>query len=350
MIELIKAVLGLGLQMLVMFSMGSLLMRGLRMKTDISQALLFGYLAYFALFEIVVLPAIFLWVPLRTFSLAWGLFLLLLTIAAAALCRWWKSILSWIKSIPKGHSLLFLLLCAVVLLQCGIVIFYQDTTVDATYYVGTVTTSVYTGTLGRYNPYNGALLKNFDARYVFAAYPMHNAVWSELLGLHPIVQAKMVMPVINTLVINLLIYQIAKKLFQEDRKKADLMVAFVCLMQLFLNTLHAPARFLFTRSYEGKSLLANLSVLAVFYCILWFWQKAERNLWVILFLVSLSAVNFSGSSMILAVGIAAGFLPILCLRKQFKSLIPLAICVLPEAAYLAIYYGVKAGLILLRAS
>lgn len=86
---------------------------------------------------------------------------------------------------------------AVVLLQCLIVIFYEDTTVDAAYYVGTVSTSVYTDTLGRYNPFNGAIQKAFQARYVFSAYPMHNAVWCRLLGIHPIVQAKQVMSCMN---------------------------------------------------------------------------------------------------------------------------------------------------------
>jgi len=56
---------------------------------------------------------------------------------------------------------------AVVLFQCLIVISYQDTTVDATYYVGTVSTSVYTNTLGRYDPFRGGILKAFQARYIF---------------------------------------------------------------------------------------------------------------------------------------------------------------------------------------
>lgn len=67
----------------------------------------------------------------------------------------------------ENHSVMIILAGAVVLLQCLIVIFYEDTTVDAAYYVGTVSTSVYTDTLGRYNPFNGAIQKAFQARYVF---------------------------------------------------------------------------------------------------------------------------------------------------------------------------------------
>ena len=97
---------------------------------------------------------------------------------------------------------------AVVLLQCLIVIFYEDTTVDAAYYVGTVSTSVYTDTLGRYNPLTGRFRRLFRPDMFFSAYPMHNAVWCRLLGIHPIVQAKQVMSCMNVVTANLIIYQI----------------------------------------------------------------------------------------------------------------------------------------------
>ena len=50
---------------------------------------------------------------------------------------------------------------AVVLLQCLIVIFYEDTTVDAAYYVGTVSTSVYTDTLADIIPLTGRFRRLF---------------------------------------------------------------------------------------------------------------------------------------------------------------------------------------------
>lgn len=121
--------------------------------------------------------------------------------------------------------------------------FYEDTTVDAAYYVGTVSTSVYTDTLGRYNPFNGAIQKAFQARYVFSAYPMHNAVWCRLLGIHPIVQAKQVMSCMNVVTANLIIYQIGKRLFDGNRKKADLMLVFVCVLQLFCGTIYSSGTF-----------------------------------------------------------------------------------------------------------
>ena len=43
--------------------------------------------------------------------------------------------------------------------------------------------------------------------------------WCVLLGIHPIVQSKVVMSVINMLMINLLIYQMGKSFFRGDEKE-----------------------------------------------------------------------------------------------------------------------------------
>ena len=158
----------------------------------------------------------------------------------------------------KNHSVMIILAGAVVLLQCLIVIFYEDTTVDAAYYVGTVSTSVYTDTLGRYNPFNGAIQKAFQARYVFSAYPMHNAVWCRLMGIHPIVQAKQVMSCMNVVTANQIIYQIGKRLFDGNRKKADLMLVFVCVLQLFCGTIYSSGTFSLPEATREKPSLPTL--------------------------------------------------------------------------------------------
>lgn len=344
MFELIRAGIGFVLQLLVFFAMGSLLMKLLKMKQDSSMAVILGYLLYFSLFEIITVPLTLLWVPLRGFSIGWGIFLALTVVLSLVLLgRKWMEQLRGINMVWKEHSWMLFLAVAVIMLQCMIVAVYQDSTADASFYVGTVSTSVYTGTMFRYDAYTGNILKNFQSRYVFSAYPMHNAVWCELLGIHPIVESKIVMSVINVLISNLIIYQIGKRLFQDEKKKADLMVAFVCLLQLFTNTIYTSGTFLFTRAYEGKSLLANVAIPAVLYCSIWFWQKEEKALWVVLFLTSLSAVSFSGSSFILMAGIAAGIFSVICIRKQFAKLIPMCICMIPEAVYLLLYYSAQMG-------
>lgn len=226
---------------------------------------------------------------------------------------------------------------AVVLLQCLIVIFYEDTTVDAAYYVGTVSTSVYTDTLGRYNPFNGAIQKAFQARYVFSAYPMHNAVWCRLLGIHPIVQAKQVMSCMNVVTANLIIYQIGKRLFDGNRKKADLMLVFVCVLQLFCGTIYSSGTFSLPEATR-KSHPCQHCHPAVLMCAVWYLQeKNSRNVWIILFVTAVSALTFSGSAIIFPIVIAAGMAPAAVMNKRFSGLVYCAVCMLPSALYAAVF-------------
>lgn len=349
--ELILACIGILLQTTVFFCIGSLLMRGLRMKSDASFALILGYLTYFAVFEFLAVPMTLIWAPLKTLSMVWAVILGAVVFAALVFMR--KQWISQIKRIPsliKDHSWMLLAAGAVILLQWLIVVFYQDTSVDAAYYIGTVNTSVYTGTLGRYNPFNGNPLTRFPIRYVFSAYPMHNAVWCFLLGNHALVQSKIVMSVINVLIANLVIYQIGKALFHEQKKQADLMMVFVCLLNLFSFTIFTTGTFFFTRCYEGKAILGNISIPMVLLCSLWLWYRPrERGVWPVLFLTAVSALTFSGSSIIFPAVLSAGILPVAVMKKKYGLLLPYALCLLPSVFYAAVYFCAKAGLLTLKA-
>ncbi len=228
--ELILAIAGLILELLVFFCAGSLLTRILKMKTEVTMELVLGYLLYFAVFEILAVPMTLKWVKLSTFSYLWMVIMAACVLAACLFShKLWKGQLDRIGETFRKHSLLLLLIAAAVILQCFLVAAYQDVTADATHYIGAVSTSVYTDTLARYSPLTGVIQRNFNLRYDLSAYPMNNAVWCVLLGIHPIVQSKVVMSVINMLMINLLIYQIGKSFFRGDEKKADLMVLFQCV-------------------------------------------------------------------------------------------------------------------------
>ena len=69
--ELILAIAGLILELLVFFCAGSLLTRILKMKAEVTMELVLGYLLYFAVFEILAVPMTLKWVKLSTFSYLW---------------------------------------------------------------------------------------------------------------------------------------------------------------------------------------------------------------------------------------------------------------------------------------
>lgn len=345
--ELILAALSLVLQTGVCFCMGSLLMRFLKMKADAVQALIFGYLLYFALFELLAVPMTLLLAPLSLLRNVWGCFLAVVVLAAIWLeGKSWFSRLRTIPAVLKSHSFWLLVLIAAIGIQCLYAVTDTLNSYDATYYVGTVSTSVYTNTLGRFNPYNGLPNKTFSARYIFASYPMHNAFWCQLLGIPALIQTKLVMVVLNVSCANLIFYQIGRRLFGGEKKQADLMVLLAGILQLFSCTIYTSGAFLFTRAYEGKALLANVSIPLVLFVAIWFWQEQKGNAqWVILFLTSLSAVAFSGSAIIFPAALGAGILPVIVMKKAYRKLGPFLVCMTPPLLYAAVYFASSVGIL-----
>lgn len=348
--ELILGGLAFILQFTVFISIGSILMYKLKLKKDLSMALILGYITYFSFFGIFMIPFTLMWVSLSTSAKIWAVIMVLCV--GMALFLFGKNIKKFhFKDFKKSFHWFAIVVLAVVFLQCLIVVFYQDVTVDATYYVGQVSTSVYTDTLQRYDPYTGSLLKKFSARYVFSSYPMHNAVWCRLIGMHAIVQSKIVMSAMNVLVANAVIYQIGKRLFKGNRGQAGVMVCVAAFLQLFSYTIFTPGTFFFTRCYEGKAILGNVSMVLVFYCGIWFWQESQdKRMWLILLLTNISAITFSGSAIIMPAAVSAAILPGILKAKKCKNLLPYIVVMLPSILYMAVYLGTRFGLFVLKAS
>ena len=350
--ELILACINLMLQLVIFIAIGSILIQKMKLKIDVSMALVLGYIFYFTVFGGLMIPLTLLWVPLSIASYIW-----MVCLAVAVLCSLWMyraslfSSIRMIWDILKEHGIFLFLALFVVGIQCLLVVFYQDTTVDAAYYVGQVSTSVYTDAMQRFDPYTGEMLQKFSARYVFSTYPMHNAVWCKLTGIHALVQSKVVMGVMNVLTANAVIYQIGKRLFDEDKKKADCMICFAAVMQLFSYTIYTPGTFFFTRIYEGKAILSNISFVLIFYCAIWIWQNVnDRRMWLVLFLTNASAVTFSGSSIIMPAAASAAVLPVLLWKKQWKQFLYYFLAILPSVLYAVVYVGARTGMFVFRAS
>lgn len=340
------------LHFLVFLSLGTLLMGFLkRDRFSISMAVLLGYFCYFGLFEVLCLPFVFLQTSLTTFSYV---LLAVLLAAVAGACvvggKSWMEQGKTISGIWREHSVLFLLLLAAVAFQCCFVAVYYDGSADAAYYVGVASTSAYTDTLGTYNPYTGNILKNFNVRYVFSCYPLHNAFVAKISGIPAIVQAKTIMAVVNAVIANLLYYQIGCRLFRgRSRKYPDLLVLFLFVLNLYSNSIFLPASFLFRRLYEGKAVLANIILPMILYCSIRLYQEAqEYAVWVYLFFCNLAAVAFSGSSFLALFGCGAVLLPLLLLRRQFKTLWAWLIGVSPILVWAGLYLLVKLQVISLR--
>lgn len=352
--QLLLGGVSLSLHLYFFLSFGSLFIRIRKREEQFRWcfAPVMGLFIYYGLFEILALPMTLLQLPLHLLTMVWGILLIIVGTAAVFLCgrMWWSGIkrLGSLVMRNKVVSFLFLLLILIQVLYAAV---YSLNSADAAFYVGNVSTSLYTDTLGRYNPYTGELYKKFLVRYVTAAYYLDHTVFCQALGIHPMVQMKTVVPVINLFLANLLYYSLGMQLLGGNRKKA----VFFCWAVFFFGILGgntSVSGFMFSRTFEGKAMLHGLVIPLLFTAFLQLYQKKEdKEAYWRIFFASLGGICLTTSSMtVVPAAVAAGTLAAAVKNRSLKMVGKAFLCVLPDIAVLALYLLVQMGLVTLYAA
>ena len=243
-----------------------------------------GYFLSFALCEAVALPVLFL-TPLGDFVLFARIYAALLCIAAAAglffLIRDRKSGRS-IKDAAgslgrrlQGGAPLTYLFAAAALILFFIMLCkaYRTASFDGddAYYVTQSVLSWQTGTMYRYLPYTG-ITTSVDMRHAMALFPMWTAALASYSGIHPTIVAHSIEPLAFITLSALVFLRISGGLFGEgeeaDGRRAAFMTVIFLLWIFGYVSLYTPETFLLTRTWQGKSMLANLLLPAGLYCLL----------------------------------------------------------------------------------
>lgn len=357
------------LQMFLFLCLGSVVMkiRG-RKEYSLSRAAFVGYFVYFGIFEVICLIFEAALLPLRTLALTMAA-----VMGAAILLGFFWGYRSWMESMNslryrmKLHSFTVVLMLLALAASVAFVILYFDASADSGWYVGTASTALTTNTIGRFDPSTGARVLRFKARYALNAYPYHSAVVCSLMkGLPVIVQARSVMSAINVIMSFIGVYELGLALFPDhedrgrkvrdisnrpgsySRRRADLFVVFVFVLNILSSTIYMPGIFLYTRSYEGKSLIVNVAIPAALAICVSLWREIAEDPMRNLFWIMAAAVCFSASSIMVLILSLAAILPMIGVRGKWKSLLPLAGACTPVLAWALIYYLVQHGAIVLR--
>lgn len=332
---------------------GSLFLRALKKEERFSWCFVpvLGFFLYYSLFEILALPMTLLLVPLHVLTVVWGAALAAVGLAAVFLCgRMWMRGLKRLFCVVRDHKALFFLVGLVTLGQMAYVAAYDQNSADAAYYVANVSTSLYTDTLGRYNPYTGLLSSRFNVRYVTATYYLESAVFCSMFQVHPMVLTKTIAPMILLLLVNLLWYHLGMVFFRGERRKAAAFAVALAFFQLFMGN-PVFAGFLYYRAYEGKAMLQGLVVPFLLLASLRLYENAgDRLAWWSIFFTSLGALCLTTSSMTLVpAAVLAGVLPVVVKNKRIRLVFPAFACILPDVAVMALYLTVRLGMIRLAA-
>lgn len=305
-----------------------------------------GWMMMFAVFQLLAVPFIvyeaqFIMV-VRIYTIVIGVLAVLFLLLGRV------SILSCIKKarearLEKEQAALMLFVLALIAFQLAAAFHMQYLDGDDAFYVATSLTSRHTDTMYRFTPYYGAD-GELDIRHALSCVPIFMAWLSEISGIHVTIICHSYISVLFLLLMYLIYAQIGERLFPMQKRSKWLFLLFLNLWYLFGNvSIYTPESFAYTRTWQGKSMFANLMVPLLFLWLL-FLAKEEMDIgeWAMLFVIVLCTA-FTTSTGIFAVPVllflAAAILAVS--KKQALLLVRMGACLVPSVFFGLLYLFLK---------
>ena len=323
--------------------LGLLLTRFMKEKNSIFWAYVVGYIIEFASFEVIYLPAYFLGASFNIMKNIWLIFVLLLAILSVYLnIKQFKEFLmstkETISKMPK-----FLTVVCIILLAIQIyfpVRYMQIIDPDDAFYLSTVTTTLETNSLFKYNAYNGFENTQNMLRYSMSGLSIWYAVVCDILNIHPAIFQHTIWPAV-VIPLEIIIYAlIGNKLFNYDKKKTMLFLFLLQIIYMFgLISIFTNFSFFAYRSWQGKSLIANLIIPATWLFYLYCIENDKKIVYWLVFLMVMISSCFVTEMGVFLVPISVGILSLITLIQERKILkfVKSIACCLPQIIVGCIY-------------
>ena len=347
MFELLRGAAAIIVSGYVYLVLGMVVIR--KREISLTAALLTGFFAYFAIFQFLAVPMVLGKRPLHELTVCWGIVIILLTVLGTIYCICKKYSISkfdWRKQ--KGILLAVGIIFAAMLyyaLRYGYVGF------DASYYIGTVNTSLYTDSMYIFDGNSGVKNGFLELRYALSSFYMNSAVRCQIFKLSALVEMRLITGFFCVSFFFMIFFQIGKIWFRGNDRKALLVTGMGGIIYFFFRSAYTPAQFLLCRSYEAKAYCANIVLPMLFFAFLCLWKdKADKQAWKLIFLICMSC-NAISMSCILTVpamlSICSFFLLIICENKK-NICIRYLVCMIPCMIYVITYVLYLKGFIQIK--
>lgn len=315
------------------------------------ECLLAGYLFLFALSELLILPMMYLALPLHILVACYGVLTGVAAVAGALFLARGGGLkkFSALKNRRKasfadrlrGVSPFLLAALVIIAIQIVVVVLFAHFDADDSLYVATGTTAVETDSIFRYNAYTGQLYEKLPRRYVLSPFPIFLAVVSQLIGgLHPAITAHTILPPIFLICAYCVVYLIARKWFPDDANARGIflfLTVFLCWFSAY--SAYNAGNFQMIRLWQGKAVLAAF-MLPLIFCLSSsiILEEQPAYSWLLLFMADIGACLLTSMGIILAplmIGIFV-FLGLLRFRSAKRTILGLACCI-PSAVFGIMY-------------
>lgn len=301
-----------------------------------------GFITYLAVFQILVVPIVILdswgmqWiVPL--FSIisvllaAAGVVLAVLDVKKnGAFIE--KEGFAQISELRKEEGAYWIVALLLIAFQMFMAFTMTSFDGDDAYYVVQSVLADETDTVYRILPYTG-LSTSLDLRHSLAVFPIWVAYIARMSGIHATIIAHSVLPLVLIPLTYGIYHQIGKVILKREKHKLPIFMIFVSLLQIFGNvSIYTDSTFFLTRTWQGKSILANVVLPAIIWLTLWIfesenYEKEHRvGLWVVFITTNFVAAMSSTASVFL-VAVFIGVTGVVMGIKERSVQIPLRLMI-----------------------
>lgn len=311
-----------------------------------------GFLVLLAVFQLLAVPVVFL--DAFGFPLIVKIFTVLTTLLTgggilSALHLWRREGVVFRENVltrKKSRVELVQWLIVVILIGFQVIMALTHASFDGddAYYVVQSLVTDETDTLYRILPYTG-FSTSLDMRHAMAVFPVWIAYLARMTGIHATILSHTILPVVLIPLTYLIYYEIGKVLFREKEEQISTYMLYMCFLQIFGNvSIYTNATFFLTRTWQGKSMFANVVIPAVFMVLLWLFEGEpdkrgrRRGLWVLLFTINIVAAMMSTASVFLNTLLIGVMSLVLCIQeKNIKIMLRMIGCCIPCAVYALLY-------------
>lgn len=315
---------------IVFFLLGHCFCALFRRKEEPVFQILLGAVVFLAVFSVIELPLEKLRLPFHVLVYT-GIFIFAALIISCVVYMVRKEEIR-IRNVWKMPDAMTLVLIAVIILQ---VIYGMNNGIringyDTSYYNGHAASALYTDTMYQYDARTGAYIGM--ETYVHDGYPMLIAFLAKIFFMHPLVMVNRVLASMQIVWMNLIVYEIARRLSGGRREIANWTVGIHAAMSILCYEFEEGRGFyLWQRTAESKSMLANVYLPLALLAMILLAQEIELIYhWLLLGLVAFAGASLSISGIfILTAMLGSGLLAILLYRHKWKYVRNAALCMLP---------------------
>ena len=243
---------------------------------------------------------------------------------------------------------------ALVLFQLIMAFTFASFDGDDAYYVVESVLAVQTDTMNTILPYTGGST-TLDYRHALAVITMWIAFVAKISGVHATILAHTLLPLFLIPFTYIIYIEIGRMLFRRDPNKLPMFMIIMAVFQMFGHTSISTAEtFFLTRTWQGKSMLANVAIPLILWLFLWIGEDLERedrqNLsnankfapWMLMILVNMASGIFSSMGVMLGGILIGACTLVLMIRYKKISLIGMAaITCIPNVICLLLYLSLK---------